>query len=315
MKKLKIIFAGTSNFSEKYLSTLIYLQYNIQAVITQPDRPCGRGQKIIFSPVKQTAIEKNLPIFQPSKLNDEDFQKILSSFSAELMIVVAYGQIIPQKILSIFPKGCINVHASLLPRWRGASPIQSAILFGDKKTGISIIRMNNKIDSGNIIMLKECPISPQETSETLSLKLIKIGIEILIKALFQIKKNIFTETQQNEKYATFSKKILKTDALLNWNKNADFLERVIRAFNPWPICYFIMDNIPIKVWKARVIENTYHNCSIGEIISINKYGMQINTKNKILNIEKIQLPGKNIVKIQEMMLSKKHHFRCGQILL
>lgn len=316
MKKLKIIFAGTSNFSEKYLSALIKYQYNIQAVITQPDRPSGRGQKIVFSPVKKIAITKNIPIFQQLQLNDKTFQKIISKFSADIMIVVSYGQIIPEKILYMFPKGCINVHASLLPRWRGPSPIQSAILSGDKKTGISIIKMNNKIDAGNIIMSKECTISPEETSSTLSEKLIKIGIKALIETLNQIKDNITLEIQQNEKYATFSKKIFKKDALLNWNKSADFLERLIRAFNPWPICYFIIDDIPIKVWQAKVIQNTiYYNHSIGKIISIDKNGLQINTKNKILNIEKIQLPSKNIVNIKEIILSKKHNFKVGKILL
>ncbi|QCI16718.1 methionyl-tRNA formyltransferase [Buchnera aphidicola (Aphis craccivora)] len=314
MKKLKIIFAGTSYFSEKHLSALIKYKYNIKAVITQPDRPSGRGQKIIFSPVKKTAIKENIPILQPLKLDDEKFQKIILNFSAEIMIVVSYGQIIPEKMLSMFPKGCINVHASLLPRWRGASPIQSSILFGDKKTGISIIRMNNKIDAGNIIMLKECKISSQETSATLSLKLIKIGIETLLKSLYQINNNIWIETKQDEKHATFSKKILKSDALLNWNKDADFLERLIRAFNPWPICYFIMDQLPIKVWKARVIENTIYNHITGKIISIDKSGIQITTKNKILNVEKIQMPGKNISNIQEIILSKKHNFKLGKIL-
>ncbi|QCI17296.1 methionyl-tRNA formyltransferase [Buchnera aphidicola (Aphis helianthi)] len=314
MKKLKIIFAGTSHFSEKHLSALIKYQFNVKAIITQPDRPSGRGQKIIFSPVKKIAINNNIPILQPLKLDDEQFQKIISNFSAEIMIVVAYGQIIPKKILSMFPKGCINVHASLLPRWRGASPIQSAILFGDKKTGVSIIKMNNKVDSGNIILSKECKISSQETSKTLSLKLIKIGVEILLKALYQIKNNIVLEIQQNEKYATFSKKIIKTDALLNWNKNADFLERLIRAFNPWPICYFVMNQIYVKVWQAKVINNTVYNNSIGEIISIDINGIQITTKNKILNIEKIQLPGKNILNIQEIIISKKHNFKLGKIL-
>lgn len=315
MKKLKIIFAGTSYFSEQYLSALIKHQYNIKAVITQPDSPSGRGQKIIFSPVKKIAIKKNIPCLQPIKLDDKNFQKAILNFSAEIMIVVSYGQIIPEKILSIFPKGCINVHASLLPRWRGSSPIQSAILFGDKKTGVSIIKMNNKIDSGNIIMLKECSISNQETTVTLSLKLIKIGIEILLKSLDQIINNDFIEIKQNKKYITFSKKILKIDGLLNWNKDAYFLERQIRAFNPWPVCYFVMDKIPIKVWQAKVIDRIICNNSIGEIVSIDKNGIQITTKNKILNIEKIQLPNKNILSVKEIIASKKHNFKLGKILI
>ncbi|WP_343154162.1 methionyl-tRNA formyltransferase [Buchnera aphidicola (Aphis aurantii)] len=317
MEKLKIIFAGTSNFSEKHLSALINCPLcNIKAVITQPDRPFGRGQKIIFSPVKKISIKNKIPVLQPLTLDNKEFQKIILNFSAELMIVVSYGHIIPQKILSLFPKGCINVHASLLPRWRGASPIQSAILSGDKKTGISIIKMNDKVDAGNIIISKKCIISSTETSETLSLKLIKIGTKILIKALFQIHNNIVIETKQDEKYTTFSKKILKIDALLNWKKNADFLERLIRAFNPWPICYFLINNTPIKVWKAKVINNTtIKNYKIGQIISIDNDGIQIATKEKILNIEKIQIPGKNISNINIKTLFKKYNLTIGTILI
>ncbi|CAL4325564.1 Methionyl-tRNA formyltransferase [Buchnera aphidicola (Protaphis terricola)] len=314
MKKLKIIFAGTANFSEKHLSALIKYNYNIIAVITQPDRPFGRGQKIIFSPVKQLAIKNNLPVLQPLNLNNEKFYKIILNFQADIMIVVAYGKIIPQIILSIFKKGCINVHASLLPRWRGPTPIQSAILFGDKKTGISVIKMNDKVDSGDIITSNECEIKITDTTKKLSNKLSKLGIQTLLDALYKIDNNIDSSKKQNEQYATFSKKILKKEALLNSNKNAKFLERLIRAFNPWPICYFVLNNIHIKVWQASIIKNGPCKNTTGRIISINKKGIQIETKQDILNIEKIQFPGKNILNIQQIITSNKNNFKIGKIL-
>lgn len=314
MKKLKIIFAGTSYFSMKYLNELIESKHEVIAVITQPDRPSGRGQKITFSPVKILSIKKNIPFFQPLELNNEKIQNEIFNLNADIMIVVSYGKLIPKKILNMFPKGCINVHTSLLPRWRGATPIQSAILFGDKETGISIIKMNEKIDTGTIINSVKCNISSEDTTETLTFKLIEIGIQALLETLYFINKNIVFEKKQNEKNATFSKKICKKDALLNWNTEAYLLERLIRAFNPWPICYFIINQTRIRVWKANVIQNIKKSANIGEILSFDKYGIQINTAHQILNLQKIQFPGKKITNIEKIVLSKKDWFNVGKII-
>jgi len=314
LKKLKIIFAGTSYFSMKYLNELIESKHEVIAVITQPDRPSGRGQKITFSPVKILSIKKNIPFFQPLELNNEKIQNEIFNLNADIMIVVSYGKLIPKKILNMFPKGCINVHTSLLPRWRGATPIQSAILFGDKETGISIIKMNEKIDTGTIINSVKCNISSEDTTETLTFKLIEIGIQALLETLYFINKNIVFEKKQNEKNATFSKKICKKDALLNWNTEAYLLERLIRAFNPWPICYFIINQTRIRVWKANVIQNIKKSANIGEILSFDKYGIQINTAHQILNLQKIQFPGKKITNIEKIVFSKKDWFNVGKII-
>lgn len=314
MKKLKIVFAGTAYFSAEHLQALINLSYNIVLIISQPDQPSGRGQKINFSPVKILSINHNIPLFQPLDLNEEKLQKNILKLNADIMIVVSYGKIIPKKILTIFPKGCINVHASLLPRWRGATPIQSSILYGDKETGISIINMNDKIDNGAVIHSIKCKISSKETTASLSLKLINIGIQALLEVLYKISKNTIIACEQNEKYATISKKIFKKDALLDWNLKAKKLERLIRAFNPWPICYFIIQNNIIKVWQATVILSIQSNFSIGEIVLFNKYGIQINTSHQILNIEKIQLPGKKIIHVKNILISKKKWFQIGTII-
>ncbi|AHG61629.1 methionyl-tRNA formyltransferase [Buchnera aphidicola] len=314
MNKLKIIFAGTAYFSAEHLKALINSSHNIILVISQPDLPSGRGQKIIFSPVKKISINNKIPIYQPKDLNDKCFQKKLLQLNADIMIVVSYGQIIPKKILTMFPKGCINVHASLLPRWRGATPIQSAILYGDKETGISIIKMNEKIDSGTIIHQIKCNISSEDTTYSLSLKLIKIGIQALFEVLEKIIKNKIVEKKQNQKNVILSKKIYKKDGLLNWNDKAKKLERLIRAFNPWPICYFIIENQLIKVWQAKLVPLEKKNFHIGEIISANDDGIQINTSYQILKIEKIQLSGKKIMDVKNILLSKKKLFKIGTII-
>ncbi|ACL30287.1 methionyl-tRNA formyltransferase [Buchnera aphidicola str. APS (Acyrthosiphon pisum)] len=314
MKKLKIVFAGTEYFSAEHLHALITSSHDVISVITQPDRYSGRGQKITFSPVKILSLNNGIPIFQPENLNDTDFQNKLLKLNADIMTVVSYGKIIPKKILNMFSKGCINVHASLLPRWRGATPIQSSILHGDKKTGISIIQMNDEIDSGNIMHSITCSISSKDTTKTLSLKLIKIGIEALLEVLEKIILNTVIYKKQNEKNVILSKKIYKKDALLDWNLSAEKLERLIRAFNPWPICYFLSQNKNIKVWQSEVIPITQNNRSVGEIISYNKNGIQINTSHQILNIKKLQFPGKKIIDVKNVIISKKKLFKIGTIL-
>ncbi|QCI22323.1 methionyl-tRNA formyltransferase [Buchnera aphidicola] len=314
MKKLKIIFAGTEYFSAEHLKMLIDSSQSIVSVITKPDLPSGRGQKITFSPVKKMSIKKHIPVLQPSNLHDKIFRETLLKLHADIMIVVSYGKIIPKEILTMFPKGCINVHASLLPRWRGPTPIQSSILYGDKKTGISIIKMNEKVDAGNILHSIECNISLKDTSQSLSYKLMKIGVQALSDVLTKISQDIIIEKKQNEKYAILSKKIYKKDGLLNWNSKAIKLERLIRAFNPWPVCHFIINNKIIKVWEAEVIFSSKPNLKIGEILFFNKHGIQINTSDKILNIQKLQFPGKKIMDVKNIFFSKNNFFRIGMII-
>ncbi|WP_422667384.1 methionyl-tRNA formyltransferase [Buchnera aphidicola] len=315
MKNIKIIFAGTSFFSEHYLNALINSSYQIIGVITQPDTPSGRGQKITFSPVKILSQKKNIPLFQPLNLNEEKFQYQLSILNADMMIVVAYGKILPKKILKMFPIGCINVHPSLLPRWRGATPIQSAIMHGDKKTGITIIKMNEKIDTGKIIHSEICSISPIDTTYTLSLKLIHIGIKSLLKILQNIINETIKTIKQDEKNCRISYKIYKKEGLLNFHFPAIKLERLIRAFNPWPTCHFKINEKIIKVWKAEIIPIHIQNYSIGEIVKLNKQGIQIQTGYQLLNIKKLQIPGKKIMTSEQIFISQKNLFKKNMILI
>lgn len=311
-KQLKIIFAGTPYFAAQHLQALITAKHHIIMVITQPDRPSGRGQKTIFSPVKIVANKYLIPILQPISLDTQDVQKTLKKLNADIMLVVAYGIILPDTILNLFPLGCINIHASLLPRWRGPAPIQWAILKGDKTTGISIIKMDKGIDTGKILYSIDCPISLQDTYTSLEKKLILIGIKAILIVLekYFLKTNIFI--LQNDINATYAKKIKKEQARLNWNINAKTLSQLVRAFNPWPVAFFMINNQLIKVWKADTHRNTDKEKKIGEVISANKNGIKINTINGIFNITQLQISGKKIISVHDFLNSKKEWFIPGK---
>ncbi|XBC44644.1 MAG: methionyl-tRNA formyltransferase [Buchnera aphidicola (Schlechtendalia peitan)] len=295
MKSLKIIFSGTSEFSAQHLIQLIHKKYNIVGILTKPDKASGRGQFVMESPVKKIAKQYNIPIFQPTSDSIKNLHSTLYSLHADLMIVVAYGLIFPKNILNIFPLGCFNIHASLLPRWRGATPIQSAILNGDLITGISIIKMNQGIDTGKILYSSTCNIETSDTSKSLQDKLSIIGCKSILLVLQKLLSGHLQYTSQS-KLTTYSNKIKKNDAKINWLEDAITIERCVRAFNPWPISFFKIHNQNLKVWKSTVVMqynmNTY---KAGEVILINKFGLQVQTKRNILNIIKIQLPGKKIM--------------------
>ncbi|CAL4043762.1 Methionyl-tRNA formyltransferase [Buchnera aphidicola (Anoecia corni)] len=315
LKKLKIIFSGTPIFAAKHLQSLANYKYNIVAVITKKNNKSKRGSKTIESPVKKIAKIYSIPTFEINCLSkDRKIVENLKKLNADVMIVVAYGSIVPHSILNLFPFGCINLHPSLLPRWRGASPISSSILFGDKITGITIIRMNESIDSGKIMFSSKCFIKKKETSYSLEKKLFKLGIYCIIRVLKKIEhKEPIKLISQNESLTTYAKKFKKENARIDWNKTACYIERLIRAFFPWPIGYFIFHNIKIKVIQSSVINNKKTH-KIGEIIKISKKGIQVNTKNGIILLKKIQFPGKKIISIQDFINSNKKLLKTGIIL-
>lgn len=310
---LRIIFAGTPEFAAHHLTALIENGYNIVGVLTQPDRPAGRGNKLTASAVKSVALQHNLPIFQPISLRDEQSQLQLATFNADLMIVVAYGLILPQAVLDIPRLGCINVHGSLLPRWRGAAPIQRALWAGDQQTGITIMQMDAGLDTGNMICKASCDISTTDTSATLYDKLAILGPQTLIHALQQIENNNYQTQPQDEHDASYAKKLSKEEAKLDWQLSAQQLERCIRAFNPWPVSYFSIDNHLIKVWQANVINETT-NALPGTIVNIGKSGIQIATGQGILNITQLQPAGKKPMSAQDLLNSRKEWFICGNTL-
>ena len=312
-KPLNIIFAGTPDFAAKHLKALIDSNHNVIAVFSQPDRPAGRGNKLTASPVKQLAIENNLPIYQPTTLKTVENQHVIANLNADIMIVVAYGLILPQAVLDMPKLGCLNVHGSLLPKWRGAAPIQRACWAGDSETGITIMQMDAGLDTGDMLYKLACPIEPSDTSATLYEKLAKLGPQALLETLTLINQGKIKPEKQQQSQATYAEKLSKQEAKLDWNLSAIQLERCVRAFNPWPVSYFEVNGEPIKVWQAQVMA-TQHNQPVGTILQADKKGICIATSDGSLNMTILQPAGKKPMSAQDLLNSRKSWFEVGKIL-
>jgi methionyl-tRNA formyltransferase len=248
---VKIIFAGTPQFAASALAALMK-DHQIVAVLTQPDRPAGRGMQLSTSPVKQFAFEKGLPVMQPSTLKTEEAKQLITSLDADIMVVAAYGLILPQAILQIPRKGCLNIHASLLPRWRGAAPIQRAILAGDSETGITIMQMDEGLDTGEMLLKKVCPIDANETSQSLHDKLEHLGAQAIVEALKKIEIKELSHERQDAQLATYAAKLTKSEAQLDWKKDAVELERAIRGYFPYPVAQTNLGETTIKIIRAHL---------------------------------------------------------------
>lgn len=310
-KPLNIIFAGTPDFAATHLKALIDSNHNVIAVFTQPDRPAGRGNKVTASPVKQLALENNLPIYQPVTLKSSENQKIISDLNADIMIVVAYGLILPQLVLDMPKLGCLNVHGSLLPRWRGAAPIQRACWAGDKQTGITIMQMDAGLDTGDMLYKLSCNIEPTDTSASLYDKLAKLGPQALLKTLDLISEGNIHPEKQDPSQATYAKKLSKQEAKLDWHLSAQQLERCIRAFNPWPVSYFEVNRELVKVWQAQAI-TINHNKPVGTILQADKTGICVATSDGALNMTLLQPAGKKPMSAQDLLNSRKAWFEVGE---
>lgn len=312
---LKIIFAGTPDFAARHLAALLDSEHDVIAVYTQPDRPAGRGKKLQASPVKQLALENNIQIFQPESLKIELAQQQLASLNGDIMVVVAYGLILPQVVLDTPHYGCINVHGSILPKWRGAAPIQRSIWAGDAETGVTIMQMDKGLDTGDILSIEKQSIEKNETSATLYEKLAECGPQALLDALSKIENGTIKAEKQDDTQASYAEKLSKQEAEIDWNLTAKQLERNIRAFNPWPIAYFSMNTATkeptnIKVWSAEVITDN-SNKSPGTILSADKNGVVVKTAEDALVLTKIQLPGKKPMIIGDILNSKADWFVSG----
>ena len=312
-KSLKIIFAGTPDFAAKHLQALLNSPHQVIGVFTQPDKPAGRGNKLTASPVKQLALQNNLPVYQPISLKDSANQQIIADLNADIMIVVAYGLILPQTVLDMPKYGCLNVHGSLLPRWRGAAPIQRACWAGDTETGITIMQMDLGLDTGDMLYKEKCHIEDDDTSATLYNKLAQIGPDALLKTLKLIIEGKAKPEKQNESQVTYATKLSKQEAKLDWNLTATQLERCIRAFNPWPVSYFEINGELIKVWQANVISETTDKTP-GTILRADKSGIQIATQNGVINMTLLQPAGKKPMSAQDFLNSRKAWFIVGNII-
>ncbi|MCV2535895.1 methionyl-tRNA formyltransferase [Enterobacter wuhouensis] len=309
-KTLRIIFAGTPDFAARHLDALLSSGHQVVGVFTQPDRPAGRGKKLMPSPVKVLAEEHGIAVFQPSSLRPQENQQLVADLNADVMVVVAYGLILPKAVLDMPRLGCVNVHGSLLPRWRGAAPIQRSLWAGDVETGVTIMKMDVGLDTGDMLYKLSCPITADDTSATLYDKLADLGPQGLIETLQQLADNTAKPEVQDEAQVTYAEKLSKEEAQIDWSLPAAQLERNIRAFNPWPMSWMMIDEQPVKVWKASVID-----CPVtaepGTIIEANKQGIQVATSEGILNLESLQPAGKKAMSAQDLLNSRREWFIPG----
>ncbi|MEE6032869.1 methionyl-tRNA formyltransferase [Avibacterium paragallinarum] len=316
-KPLNIIFAGTPEFAAQHLAALLNSAHNVIAVYTQPDKPAGRGKKLQASAVKQLAEQHNLPVFQPKSLRNAEAQQTLQALNADVMVVVAYGLILPKAVLDAPRLGCLNVHGSILPRWRGAAPIQRAIWAGDKQTGITIMQMNEGLDTGDMLHKVYCDISPEDTSLSLYHKLEQIAPNALLDVLNGLEAGQFPPEAQDDVLANYADKLSKQEAKLDWQLSATQLERCIRAFNPWPISYFVTtdkegNEQTLKVYQAKVLP--HQNQPAGTILQADKNGIQIATADGVLNLTQLQPAGKKPMSAQDLLNGRADWFSVGKVL-
>jgi len=322
---LNIVFAGTPDFSASILGALLEQGHCISAVYCQPDRRVGRGKKLALGPVKTLALENNITVEQPVRFNQElDEQGLmplekLQSYQPDLMIVVAYGLILPESVLSAPKYGCVNIHASLLPRWRGAAPIQRAIETGDTETGITIMQMDKGLDTGNMLLKKSCSIQPTDTGSILHDRLADIGCDLINQFL-----DSFSQSQgsplspgevQNDSLATYAHKLSKAEAEIDWSEPAVNIERKIRAFNAWPVSYTYIGKNRLRIWQASLSEEKISYDQSGQIIQVDKNGIVVGCGDgRAIIIKQLQADGSRAMSVAEMLNGKSQWFQENPIL-
>lgn len=312
-KELRVIFAGTPEFAAKHLEALLEQKYNIVACYTQPDRPAGRGKKLQPSAVKQVALEHDIPVCQPLSLKNDEAQAELESWNADLMIVVAYGLLLPKAALDAPKFGCINVHGSILPKWRGAAPIQRSVLAGDKETGVTIMQMDVGLDTGNMLLIETCPINAEDTSGSIYTKLEQIGPSALLKTVEQIANGSVVAEKQSDELATYAHKLTKQEAEIDWSESAKLIDQKVRGYQPWPVAFTKIADNAIKVWQVEVVQAS--NKPAGEIISADKSGIVVSTGDGAINILQLQPPGKKAMSAADFLNGRADWVKPGTNLL
>ncbi|RDX37016.1 methionyl-tRNA formyltransferase [Kangiella sp. HD9-110m-PIT-SAG07] len=312
---LKVIFAGTPDFAAASLKSLINSKHDVIATYTQPDRQSGRGKKISMSPVKELALEHKIPVEQPINFKSADAQEILADYDADIMVVAAYGLLLPQTILDTPKLGCINVHGSLLPRWRGAAPIQRAIEAGDTESGITIMQMEAGLDTGPMISQAITPITATDTGSSLHDKLAAQGAELLVTAVDTIAETGISATKQDDSLATYAHKLNKQDAFIDWTQAATTIERMIRAFNSWPVAQSQLADKTLRIWQAELVKDSTQQSTgtisagtipAGTIVNADKGGLLVACGSDQLLITELQIPGSRKMSVKDLLNAPKN---------
>lgn len=310
-RALRIVFAGTPEFAATHLQALLDEQFQVVGVYSQPDRPAGRGQKLAMSAVKQLALKHQLPVFQPERLRTPEAQAELAALQPDLLVVVAYGLILPQAVLDIPRLGCINSHASLLPRWRGAAPIQRAIEAGDAQSGVTVMRMEAGLDTGPMLLKTHTPISPEDTGGSLHDRLAQLGSRALVEAIEALAAGTLEEEVQDDTLATYAHKLDKRAAIIDWQRPAIELDQQIRAFNPWPLAHARWQGQPLKIWAAQPVSATGEP---GQVLECNKSGLVVACGEGALRLVRLQLPGGKPLGFSDLYNARRDQFAPGLIL-
>lgn len=311
---LRLVFAGTPAFAATHLAALIESPHRIAAVYTQPDRPAGRGKKLQASAVKALAMQHGLPLRQPGGLRSDTETQALAALEADVMVVVAYGLILPQAILDTPRLGCLNVHASLLPRWRGAAPIQRAIEAGDTRTGVTIMQMDAGLDTGDMLSVATCPITAGTTAAALQERLAELGAPLLRRVLDDLPGYQRAATPQPEAGVTYAHKIGKPEAEIDWSLDAATLQRRIRAFNPVPVCFSWLAGERLKIWEAQALPAGGGGAAPGRILAADRRGILVQCGEGELCISRLQLPGGRALTAEQILNSRADSFAPGTLL-
>ena len=289
---MKIVYMGTPDFAVEALEALVASRHEVIAVFTQPDKPKGRGKAMQFTPVKEVAVREEIPVYQPKKVRDPEVIEQIRKLAPDVLVVVASGQIIPQEILDIAPYGCVNVHGSLLPKYRGAAPIQWAVIDGEKESGVTTMQMDAGLDTGDMLLKTVVPLDEKETGGSLFEKLSKAGAGLLLETLDALEKGTVVPQKQGESPTAYAKMLTKDMGMIDWNCTAKELERLIRGLNPWPSAYTKLNGKTLKIWAADVCEQSGEKEQPGTILKAEKNEFLIQTGDQVLAIRELQLEGK-----------------------
>lgn len=308
---MKIIFMGTPDFSVGTLEALVEAGHEVVLAVTQPDKPKGRGKEMQFTPVKECAMKFNIPVFQPRKVREPECIEELRKYNADIMVVVAFGQLLPKEILEMTPYGCVNVHASLLPKYRGAAPIQWAIIDGEEVTGVTTMQMNEGLDTGDMLLKVEIPIETKETGGSLFDKLSDAGAKLCVETLDKLEKKEITPIPQGETTTAYAKMLHKQVGNIDWTKSAVEIERLIRGLTPWPSAYTNWNGKVMKIWDAQALEGT-SDALPGTIAKVDKEAFYVQTGNGFLKVCELQIPGKKRMDAAAFM--RGYQVKAGEVL-